>query len=74
MLAMAKTKKTKTSEPVVDEPETVWKLFSRIDIALKQPFEEYIESREYPPDQARVIERALREFLQKEGFWPPKQK
>ena len=62
-----------TSTDVAEE-STVWKLFTKIDVALKDPFDAYMESLEYPTDQARVIEKAFKEFLEKRGFWPPKPK
>lgn len=49
-----------------------WRLFTKIDIALKKRFEAYSASLEYPVDQARIIERAFREFLERQGFWPHK--
>ncbi len=78
MQFMAKKKNPPMPEPV--KPETVeaeqspdvWRLFTKIDIALKEPFEAYMKSLEYPTDQARIIEKAFREFLERKGFWPPK--
>ncbi len=75
---MTKNKKPVASKPVQpeqaqsEEQPTVWRLFTKIDIALKKPFEAYGASLEYPVDQARIVERAFREFLERQGFWPPK--
>lgn len=71
MDVMAK-KATRRTPATTAEPEDIWKLFTKIDGALKAPFEAYMESLEYPTDQARIIEKAFKEFLEKRGFWPPK--
>lgn len=73
------TKKRSTSKPTSvretkPESEEIWKLFTKIDGSLKTPFEDYLASLEYPTDQARVIEKMFKEFLEKRGFWPPKKK
>jgi hypothetical protein len=61
--AQAQAKETPQSEP-----EEVWRLFTKIDVTLKARMEAYMASLEYPVDQARIIERAFREFLEKRNF------
>jgi len=53
--------------------EASWAIFARIDPALQEPVQQYIASRDYPPQIGQVLERALKELLKREGFWPPKQ-
>ncbi len=75
MNLMTKKKKVGNINPETTqskEQPAVWKLFTKIDVALKEPFEAYAASLEYPVDQARIIERAFREFLERQGFWPHK--
>jgi hypothetical protein len=66
-------KKQKPAEPAAaaDDAET-WTIYAKIDPALRTAFQEYAESREYPPALARVLERALRDFFKREGFPKPK--
>lgn len=71
---MAKKSSRQKPKPAQDSDVPIWKLFTKIDGTLKGPFEEYLASLEYNVDQARVIERAFKEFLEKRGHWPPKQK
>jgi hypothetical protein len=68
-----KTSRQKTKATQENDSPGIWKLFTKIDGALKEPFEAYLASLEYDVDQARVIERAFKEFLEKRGYWPPKE-
>jgi hypothetical protein len=43
-----------------------------LDPALKQPALDFIASHDRPPALSRVLERALKEFFAKHGYWPPK--
>lgn len=47
-----------------------WTVYARLDPSLEGPTDAYINSREYPPALARVLERALKMLLKEEGFWP----
>lgn len=74
MLDMAK-KKPASAKAVGDgkgpNRSPAWAVYARLDPALEKPVEEYINSQEYPPALARVIERALKDLLRKHGYWPP---
>lgn len=72
MSVMAKKRPSSPQTQPTPEPDDVWRLFTKIDGSLKRPFEEYLASLEYPTDQARVIEKMFKEFLEKRGYWPPK--
>jgi hypothetical protein len=75
-MAKRKPKKKPVEEAAAqstdESTDPSWAVFGRIDPALKKPTEDYISDREYSPVIARVIERALREFLERQGYWPPK--
>lgn len=45
-----------------------WTVYARLDPDLEAHFQEYRELFEYPPDLARVLERALRELFSKAGI------
>jgi hypothetical protein len=47
-------------------------LFLRLDAATEAALVGYINSQEAPPDRTAVGLAALRQFLTRHGFWPPK--
>lgn len=61
MTPMAK-KRTDSKTP---NRSPAWVVYARLDPELQAPVEEYINSHEYPPTLARVIERALRDLVAK---------
>lgn len=76
MQSMAKNKPKSNATDTVgkDSSADIWRLFTKIDGSLREPFDEYMKSLEYPTDQSRIIEKAFKEFLEKRGFWPPKKR
>jgi hypothetical protein len=42
-----------------------------LDPQLLAAFESFRKSLDFPPKKTEVMERALREFLERNGFWPP---
>lgn len=51
-----------------------WTIYARIDPDLQEAVDRYIASQEYPPTIGRVVERALKDLLEKAGLWPVKAK
>lgn len=47
---------------------------NRWDPDLLDAIAEYIADQDVPPNEAAVMEAAVREFLVKRGFWPRKAK
>lgn len=43
-----------------------------IDDDVWAAFEEYLSTFPFKPKYTQAIEHAMKEFLRKEGFWPPK--
>ena len=75
MIDMAKKKRptevVPTVEPAKGGRSPAWVVYARVEPELQGPVEAYINSHEYPPALARVIERALKNLLKEAGFWPP---
>lgn len=59
-------------EPKKPNRSPAWEIYARIDEELKPVFEQYRNLQEYPPNLARVIEKALKMLFEKAKLWPPK--
>lgn len=77
MLTMARSRKTKpksdqsSEKPQVQEDENKPISF-RLDPDLRRSLTQFRESQRIPPTATDCIVVAIQEFLQREGFWPPK--
>lgn len=77
MLAMAKEQKN-TKQPSRGRgrprkyvaPKTI---HAEVSPEIGKAIEAYRNSLEYRPVMVDVLEKALTEFLEKRGFWPPKE-
>lgn len=67
MLDMAKPPAAEAKKP---KRSPAWEIYARLDPDLKPAFEAYREKQEYPPNLARVIERALKKLFEESGDWP----
>lgn len=49
-----------------------WVLYCRVDPELEKAVGEFISQQELKPSLARVVERALKLYLESKNCWPPK--
>lgn len=70
--------KTRGRKPKHDRPEGEDRSGSalnvRIDPAVRQALDDFIESQRLPSTLTDAVELALTEFLKTEGFWPRRAK
>ena len=71
MLLMTQPRKPKKTDAKTNPANGVFLRFSEEHIAAIQAF---IDAQRVAPGRATVIIKATEEFLQREGFWPPKPK
>ncbi len=71
MKDMARPKKT-PGEQQSAKPRPGYPVFARLDSELGAALDRFFAAQRLKPTLTTVIEAALKEFLQKEGFWPPK--
>lgn len=67
MLGVASKRETEPKKP---SRSPAWEVYARLDPELKPAFEAYREAQEYPPNLARVIEKALKKLFEESGHWP----
>lgn len=58
------------AKPVDAEPEPPdsWGLFARIDPSIQDRIKKFTAAQKFPPRLGQVVEQALRDFLDREGF------
>lgn len=72
---MSEPKKGARRTPAVVPPKEKDRppaMYFRLDDATNAAIAAFIKSQRVPPTQPAVGLQALHEFLQREGFWPPK--
>lgn len=71
MIAAMPAKKPTRGRPPGREPAAA--LQTRVPLALKAALDSYCDAQRIRPDTSEVLRTIIREFLEREGFWPPKQ-
>jgi hypothetical protein len=71
MAVMAKKKSDPPKPPAKPAGRKRPVLFVTLDDATERQLVAFIGRQRVPPDRSSVGLAALREFLQREGFWPP---
>lgn len=83
MDTMTKPRKKDTDRPKLGRPRKYESLQSDsqersgvsvhvyIDPAVSEALTKYVQSQVFPPKKTAVLELALREHLERAGFWPP---
>ena len=67
---MAEKKKRKgPGRPATGRSPSVT-IFARVTPDVAQALEDYINSFQYPPKTVAIVTRALKDLLEREGFWP----
>ncbi len=74
VMANDKDKKKADDKKKPAERSPAWPVYARLDLELKEAFEEYQSLFEYAPDLARVIERAMKKLFEEAKVWPRKPK
>ena len=54
------------------KPRPGYPVFARIDEELGAALEEFLGAQRYRPTLTTVLEQALKDLLEREGFWPKK--
>lgn len=67
---MSKPRKPRSDK--ADKPKRGPVLFITLDHATDESLQAFIAHQRVAPDRAAVGLKALHEFLEREGYWPPK--
>ena len=58
--------------PVAEADKKSDSVYARLDKATLAAFEAFRDAQLFRPDRTAVIIKALHEYLERQGYWPPK--